>query len=95
MSEAMTGQVREGYRCIQCLEPFEVAWPESCTACGYAVSARQPERFGQEFVGTVRLGPSTSIDDELAIAEEMIQRRALEETGFRRTRAGVVIPRGL
>lgn len=76
MSPRMVGEVREGYRCIQCLEPFDVPWPRECPVCKYAVSDKQATRFGQEFVGNIRMGPSTTIEEELAIAEEMLERES-------------------
>lgn len=92
MSEDMAGQIRDGYRCINCLEPFlDGAWPEECPVCEYRVKARQAERFGLEFQGSVRVGPSTSIDDELAIAEEMVQRQELAQLGMRKS-GSIVVP---
>lgn len=89
MSERMVGEVQSGYRCIQCLEFFEEAWPEKCHVCGFAVSDKQGTRFGREFVGNIRLGPSTTTEEELAIAEEMLAR---EERRVLISKPNIIVP---
>ena len=42
---------RAGYRCINCLEPQEHAWPERCSLCRYPMRSRQAEFFAREFGG--------------------------------------------
>lgn len=93
LSEDMSGQVQSGYRCIQCLEPFEEAWPERCPACKFAVRDKQAQRFGQEYVGNIRVGPSTSIEDELAIAEEMVEREERKKNDVSVRKPSIIIPR--
>lgn len=70
-------RIRTGYCCIRCGESqvdHGAPFPERCYLCGYAMKARQLEDFGKEFEGNVRVGPTTSIDDELAIAQETVER---------------------
>ena len=92
-------RIRLGYCCIQCFEsqvgygegtPF----PEQCGLCGYPMRARQAIRFAQEFQGEVRVGPTTSVDEELAIAEEWLERRELAQLGMKKT-GSIVVPRGI
>ena len=80
-------------QCIQCLEPFEEAWPERCPACKFAVRDKQAQRFGQEYVGNIRVGPSTSIEDELAIAEEMVEREERKKNDVSVRKPSIIIPR--
>jgi hypothetical protein len=85
-------RIRLGYCCIHCGEsqvghggkPF----PEECAVCHYPMNSQQRERFAQEFIGNVRLGPSTSIEEELEIAEQMVR-------GERTTKSGIIVPRGI
>lgn len=70
-------RIRTGYCCIRCGESqvdHGAPFPPNCYLCGYAMRARQLEDFGKEFEGNVRVGPTTSIDDELAIATEAVER---------------------
>jgi hypothetical protein len=63
-------RARLGYLCLKCLEPFEHAWPERCHVCGAPIRKEQAAYFAREFGGEVQLGPSTSIEDELAALRE-------------------------
>jgi hypothetical protein len=75
--EEDVGRIRAGYCCLRCGESqydHGAPFPEKCWICGYRMSDRQLQDFAKEFEGNVRVGPSTSIDDELAIAEEAVAR---------------------
>lgn len=99
MSPRMAGEIREGYRCINCLEEFEPhglkPWPKNCPMCKFEVSDKQARRFGMEFVGNVHVGPTTSIEDELLIAEEMLERQryAQLEHDIAVRKPQIIIPR--
>jgi len=95
MTERMAGEIRDGYRCIQCLEGFEEAWPKQCPVCKFAVSDKQARRFGMEFIGNIRTCPSTSIEDELQIAEEMLARERYKqlENDIAVRKPSIIIPR--
>lgn len=70
-------RIRTGYCCIRCGESqvdHGAPFPARCYLCGYAMRDRQLADFAKEFEGNVRVGPSTSIDDELAIATEAVER---------------------
>ena len=62
-------RARAGYLCLKCLEPFEHAWPERCHVCGAPIRREQAAYLAREY-GEIRLGPSTSIEDELAALRE-------------------------
>src|SRR5262245_60331331 len=65
-------RLRTGYVCAKCFEPFERAWPERCPVCGAPIRTKQAEYFAREFGGEARIGPSTSLDDELASLPERV-----------------------
>jgi hypothetical protein len=70
-------RIRTGYCCLRCGESqvdHGAPFPSNCWLCGYAMQSRQLEDFGKEFSGNVRTGPTTSIEDELAIATEAVER---------------------
>lgn len=72
-------RIRLGYCCIHCGEAQEKPMPKKCWLCGFPMRAEQVDRFGKEFVGFKRIGPRTSIEDELAIAREMYEREEREK----------------
>lgn len=90
------GRIRAGYCCLNCGESqvdHDAPFPESCWVCGFQMRDKQLKRFAQEFVGDVRVGPSTSLEDELAIMEELHERQELAREGLKRT-GSIVVPRG-
>lgn len=70
-------QARTGYRCINCWEPLDEAWPKSCFLCGYPIKTHQAEQFGRVYKGydpTIRTGADLDrIADEMA---DRAERRA-------------------
>jgi hypothetical protein len=68
-------RARHGYICLKCLEPLETPWPERCPVCGAPIRTEQAAYLAREF-GEVRVGPTTTLEDELAGLEE---RRAKEQ----------------
>lgn len=78
-------RIRAGYCCIVCGESqvdHGAPFPEKCYLCGFPMRDKQSERFAKEFQGNVRVGPSTSLEDEMALAEEMVQREEMAKLGF-------------
>jgi len=67
---------RLGYKCLNCLEPQEQAWPERCAVCGYPMRAQQAEFFAREYAGVVPLGPTTTLEEERA---GIVERAVKEE----------------
>jgi hypothetical protein len=70
-------RIRTGYCCLRCGESqvdHGAPFPEACWLCSYRMKDKQLEDFAKEFKGNVRVGPSTSLDDELAIATEAVER---------------------
>lgn len=70
-------RIRTGYCCLRCGESqvdFICPFPERCWLCGYEMKNKQLRDFAREFEGNVKVGPSTSIEDELAIATDHVER---------------------
>ena len=68
---------RSGYKCVNCLEPQERAWPEQCSLCGYPMRTRQAEFFAREFGGETLIRVGRNWEEELDGLEE--RRRKEEE----------------
>lgn len=79
-SEEDAERIRQGYCCLQCGEsvvghgdgkPF----PERCAICGFRMRDLQQERYEKEWLGHIRIGPSTSLEEELAALAELEERQ--------------------
>lgn len=66
VSEETKEAMRQGYMCIDCLEPQTEPFPEVCCAswCDFRIRRDQAQEFAKRFKGEVLLGPQTSIDEE-------------------------------
>lgn len=87
------GRMRAGYICVNCYEDLDTAFPDHCPVCRFPMAARQAERLAKEFVGTTRVGPSTTLDEEREIMNEMRARRRAEEQGI--WTPSITVPRGI
>lgn len=74
------GRMKAGYVCAICFEPHEQAWPEECNACRFPMKHRQAEYLAKAYKGNTRIGPSTSMADELGALEELEEKQARERT---------------
>lgn len=72
-------QVKQGYRCVHCMEPFDEAFPEACNLCSFPVRAEQTRRLELESQGERWYGPSP--DDPLG-DEERERREWRKRTGI-------------
>lgn len=73
VTEEEAGQIKAGYRCLWCKEPFEQPYPASCAVCGYEVSERQATDAAAELDGTRHVGPSRPLQvfmDELEMRQQ-------------------------
>lgn len=91
LTEEQVERVRQGYICIKCLEAYDAAFPDTCIVCGFPMRLHQLEEFGKTFRGGKKFGPSTTIDEEYAIAEEQIQREAYDKA----RKLGLILPKYL
>lgn len=77
VDEEDMGRIRSGYVCAKCYEPQEKSFPENCWVCKFPMRDRQSEFVAKGYRGNVRVGPTTSLEDEYAFMDEWaeIQRR--------------------
>jgi hypothetical protein len=54
-------QVKEGYRCLSCMEPFQTPFPEKCGICGFHVQAQQSFELVRQHQGELDMGPSPAM----------------------------------
>lgn len=86
-------RIRLGYLCIACMQPHEVPFPEECAheACRFPMRHYQDEAFEHCIIGPIRIGPQTSLSDEMEILREEHQRRTRE----RANKPQIWLPAGL
>jgi len=82
-------RVRQGFICIKCLEALDSAFPDLCPVCRFPMRLRQMEEFSKTFRGEKKFGPTTTIEEEYAIAEETIQREAYDKA----RELGLILPK--
>lgn len=91
------GRMREGYVCIACKEDLDTPFPDECPVCHFPMRERQPERFAKEYEGTVWVGPTTTIEEELEVMNFLRERNRREfELRERITipKPQIIVPRG-
>ncbi len=66
VSEEEHEQIRHGYRCLNCMEPFEAPFPQACGVCGFLVADNQSRELYRQHQGSHRYGPTPDsvFDDE-------------------------------
>ena len=71
------GRIRAGYACAKCYEVQSEPFPEQCSVCRFPMRDRQAEFVAKAYRGNVRIGPTTTPEDEEAFMAEWaeIQRR--------------------
>ena len=72
------GRMQAGYVCVQCYETQDEPFPKACWVCQFPMADRQMEVFAKSFKGNVRVGPSTSMEDELGAIQELEDRQKRE-----------------
>ena len=68
------GAVRSGRYCAKCLEPQDQDLPEKCWVCQFPMRERQGEFLQKGYRGNIRVGPSSSLEDEYAVMDEFAER---------------------
>jgi len=51
VTEEEEQQIRSGYRCLKCMEPFRTPFPKECPLCSYEVASRQAHDIPKEDTG--------------------------------------------
>lgn len=87
------GRMRAGYVCARCWEPHATPFPKECRLCGFPMSDKQSEFLSKAYQGSVRVGPSTSLADELALLEETEELMRHEERGV--SVPTILVPRSI
>jgi len=96
LSEEQVGRIRAGYTCIKCYEDYIDAFPDECSVCKFPMREKQMEEFAKDFRGDIKFGPSTSLDEEREIMNEMRERAAYEralELGLTIPTPRIIVPR--
>jgi DNA-directed RNA polymerase subunit RPC12/RpoP len=83
---------RTGYKCIECWEPLDSAYPDKCFLCEFPVKALQADTFAERFAGHRELGSRINADEEL---ERLARQRDERERREGLKSKGIVIPRGV
>ena len=88
LTEEQVDRMRAGYTCVKCMEDHDAAYPTQCSVCKFPMAEKQAEEFAKDFRGEIRFGPSTTLDEERGIMNEMRDR----ERHNRLREAGVILP---
>jgi hypothetical protein len=91
MPDTDVERIRQGYVCIRCLEPQSKPFPEVCESklpngerwCNFPMREKQAGEFAAMYKGTVKLGSSIDVADEIA---------RLNEINEYEERTGIVLP---
>ena len=88
-------RMRAGQVCFNCTEPQPPPAPnpppELCGVCGYGIRKNQQRDLDREFRGKEKIGPSTSISEELDRLDAFQEKKVWEK----HPTLGIVIPRGV
>lgn len=89
VSDAEFEQCRQGYRCVNCMEPFPEPFPETCLICEFPVRSQQSERIARDYQGFHQYGatPDSVLDDQQAERDE--------RAAWKQTDSGIVVPANL
>lgn len=79
-------RIKQGYVCMNCLEPHETAWPTVCQVCRYPIRTQQPSDFQAAFGGLERDKKAQNIREGLDRVDDTHERR------FHTTKTGIVVP---
>jgi hypothetical protein len=70
LSEEDVGRMKGGYVCAKCMEVQEKPFPKECYLCKFPMADKQAEFLAKAYQGTIRVGPSSSLEDEFAAMDE-------------------------
>lgn len=87
-------RIRQGYVCIQCLEPQETPMPAECSAfwCKYPMKAQQLTEYEKRFQGEIRAGASTTIREDFDRLEDESKRRKHARQKARGEKPAIYVP---
>lgn len=70
VDEEDMGRIRAGYACARCYEVQNDPFPERCWVCRFPMKEKQSEFIAKGYRGNIRVGPSTTIEEEYAVMHE-------------------------
>lgn len=79
-------RIRNGYVCINCMEPHETSFPEHCAVCTYPMREMQPDAFRLQYGGVERDPRAQRIREGLDRVDDTHERR------FHETKSGIIVP---
>lgn len=88
LTEEQVERIRQGYTCVKCLEDYDSPFPDECKVCHFPMREHQTEEFAKDFRGEIAFGPSTTLDEERGIMNEMRERDAYD----RARKLGIALP---
>jgi hypothetical protein len=98
LTDEQVEKIRQGYICVKCLEEYTSPFPDECSVCRFPMRERQGEEFAKDYRGEVRFGPSTTLDEERGIMNEMREQATRERAlrlGLSIPKPSIIIPRDL
>lgn len=93
LSHEDLGRMKAGYVCVRCYEVQDTPHPKECWVCKFPMAERQAEYLAKAFQGEQHMGPTISLEDELAMLEEAEEMARREVHGFRPI--SVQVPRSI
>lgn len=88
LTEEQVERIRQGYICIKCLEAYDSAFPDECSVCHFPMKTKQIEEFGKTYRGEIAFGPSTTLEEEAGIMQEMREKESYD----RMRKLGLILP---
>lgn len=83
--------MRAGYKCVQCFENLDHAFPDVCPVCTFPMKEHQSEQFARIFKGHVPgMRTGIDIDAEIDRIAEQRERRAFHK---RARESGISVPK--
>lgn len=81
-------KIRTGYRCINCMEPFESAWPKHCNVCSFPVADKQAEQFARVYAG---YDPTMRVETDWEAAADRLEERKERRAWAKRARESRIV----
>lgn len=95
-SKEIVERMRAGYICCKCFEALDAPFPDNCPVCKFPMRDRQTEALSRDYLGEIRMGPSTTLDEEREIMNEMREmerEQTLRRLGITIPKPSIIVPR--
>lgn len=94
LDEESVARIRAGYVCAKCFEAQTESLPEKCYLCKFPMRDLQSEYVAKNYQGTVRIGSTTSMEEEYAIMDQFAEEEARKADRMPRT-PSIWVPRDI